>query len=174
MDDAILNSFLERSHDEAMALAAASDLLDLEVLPGTPPRRFIAHFTCTGLVCRDDRVQKAEQFAVGYNFPLDYLRNGPQPLRLITWLGPHDVHHPNVIARFICLGKMEYGDRLADLLYRTFDLITYQSVTMRENDALNPAACLWARQHVDEFPIDPRPLKWRRDAHAARTQKVTS
>ncbi len=170
MGDAILDSFLARSHDEAMALAASSDLLDLEVLGGTPPRRFIAHFRCTGLIYRDNAVQKTDAFAVGYNFPLDYLRSPPNPLHMITWLGPHDVHHPNVRAPFICLGKLARGTRLVDLLYQTFDLITYQSVTMVEHDALNAAACVWARQHVNELPIDPRPLKWRRKNNNAHTQ----
>ena len=173
MNDAILNGFLEHSRDEAMALAASSDLLDLEVLDGTPPRRFIAHFTCTGLVYRGNAVQKAERFAVGYSFPLDYLLCKPQPLHFITWLGPHDVHHPNARAPFLCIGDIKAGDSLADLLYRTFDLITYQSVTTREDDALNPAACVWARQHMDAFPIDPRPLKWRREVDAGHPQKVT-
>ena len=162
MRDAILSSFLERSHDEAMALAASSDLLDLEPLAGTPPMRFIAHFKCRSLVYRDNTVQEAEQFAVGFSFPRDYLRSAPQPLRMITWLGPHDIHHPNILGPFICVGKLAQGVGLVELLYQTFELITFQRVTMREDDALNAAACAWARQHVEELPIDTRPLKWRR------------
>jgi hypothetical protein len=160
--DPIFRSFLQRSHDEAMALAASSDLLELEPLAGSPPTRFIARFGCRGLVCRNNIVQEAEQFAVGFNFPAGYLQSAPEPLRMLTWLGPQDVHHPNILGPFICVGKPEQGAGLADLLFLTFGLITYQSVTMNENDALNSAACAWARRHVHELPIDPRPLRWRR------------
>lgn len=30
---------------------------------------------------------------------------------------------------------------------------------MREDDALNKPACVWARAHRDRFPLDRRPLK---------------
>ncbi len=56
MHDPIFRSFLLSSHDEAMALAASSDLLELEPLAGSPPTRFIAHFTCRGLVFRNNVV----------------------------------------------------------------------------------------------------------------------
>jgi hypothetical protein len=36
-----------------------------------------------------------------------------------------------------------------------------EKVTMREDDALNRAACQWARQHPERFPVDRRPLKRR-------------
>jgi hypothetical protein len=32
---------------------------------------------------------------------------------------------------------------------------------MREDDALNKAACAWAREHQDRFPVDRRPLRRR-------------
>ena len=54
------------------------------------------------------------------------------------------------------------GTPLVDLLYQCFEIITYTKVTMREDDALNRAACGWARENQDRFPIDPRPLKRRR------------
>jgi len=169
--DPIFDSFLERSHDEAMALAAASDLLELEPLAGTPPTRFIGHFKCRGLVCRNNAIQEAEQFAVGFRFSHDYLQCAPQPMQMLTWLGPEDIFHPNVLGPFICVGKLVQGTSLEELLYQTYELITYQRVTMREDDALNAAACVWARQHVEELPIDPRPLRWRRAAGDPGTQQ---
>jgi hypothetical protein len=56
---------------------------------------------------------------------------------------------------------------LVDLLFQCFEVITYQKVTMREDDALNHAACAWAREHQQRFPIDRRPLKWRRPEQVA-------
>jgi hypothetical protein len=32
---------------------------------------------------------------------------------------------------------------------------------MREDDALNHVACVWARANQSRFPIDPRPLRRR-------------
>lgn len=171
MRDRIFNSFIERSNDEAMALAASSDLLELEPLAGTPPTRLIGHFTCRGLVCRNNAIQEAEQFAVGFRFPQDYLQSAPQPMQMLTWLDPVDFFHPNVLGPFICVGKLVQGTSLEELLYQTYELITYQRVTMREDDALNTAACAWARQHVRELPIDPRPLRWRRAGRDPDTQR---
>lgn len=171
MHDPILDDFLQQSHDDAMALAAASDLLDLEPLAGSPPTRFIAHFKCRGLVYRDNEVRQAEQFALGLSFSRDYLQAAPQPLRMLTWLGPHDVHHPNIRGSFICLGNMPQGTDLVALLHQCFEIVTYQRVTMREDDALNAAACAWARRHVEMLPIDPRPLKWRRPRHEAEATR---
>ena len=45
---------------------------------------------------------------------------------------------------------------LLSLLHQLYQMITWQRFTPRENDALNKAACSWARDNLDRFPIDPR------------------
>jgi hypothetical protein len=67
----------------------------------------------------------------------------------------------------ICVGRLKPGTWLVDLLYQCYEIITYQKVTMREDDALNPLACVWSREHQQRFPIDRRPLKWRAALEAA-------
>ena len=37
--------------------------------------------------------------------------------------------------------------------------ISYENVTMREDDALNRPVCAWARRNRERFPIDSRPIK---------------
>ncbi len=54
---------------------------------------------------------------------------------------------------------MPPGTGLVDLLWQVFDLITWNRVTMSEPDALNKAACQFARNHPDRYPIDKRPLR---------------
>jgi hypothetical protein len=46
-----------------------------------------------------------------------------------------------------------------EILYRCYDVITFNKVTMREDDALNRDACVWARRNRARFPVDTRPLK---------------
>jgi hypothetical protein len=160
MSDRVLNAFLRRQEEEGLTLAAESDLLRL-VPSGNPPDRYIAQFHCTGLVKREPfEIVEADRFEVGFWFSTQHLRM-VNPFLTITWLGPTNIWHPNVSATepFICIGRVAPGMGLVDMLYQVFEIITWNKVTMREDDALNPAACQWARRHLDRFPVDRRPLK---------------
>jgi hypothetical protein len=161
--DRIFEAFLARQGEEAAALAAAGDLLEVVPLGGTPPRRWIARFRCRGLVrVPGGEVVEADDFAVGIWLPDDYLRR-MNPFEVVTWLGPRHVFHPNISPHhpFICLGHLAPGMSLVDILYQCFEIITYQKATLREDDALNVDACAWARRNLDRLPVDPRPLKRR-------------
>jgi len=157
--DPVFQRFLERQFEEGTALAQSSDLLDLSILPAAPPH-VVAEFHCTGLVRKGDgEVTEANQFHVGIWFPSDYLRRADtfQILRLFT----PDVWHPNVSRELplICVGRLTPGTPLVDIVYQVFDMLTYQKYNPREYDALNKAACQWARGHQDRLPVDRRPLK---------------
>ena len=162
MIDRILDAFLRRQQKEAVSLSEASDLIRL--LPmGDPPDRYVVQFHCKGLVQQETlEIVEASLFEVGIWFPADYLR-AANPFRVLTWLGPRNIWHPNISSGFpvICVGRLTPGTGLVDLIYQIFDIITWNKVTMREDDALNLAACQWARQHQDRFPVDCRPLKRR-------------
>ncbi len=178
--DKVYGGFLRTQFDQGMVLAGESDLLDLlpvEVIAGFSRGsaahddqadhplfcRYLAHFSCTGLV-RTDRgeIVEANDFAVGIWFPSDYARRA-NPFQVLTWLGPQQIFHPNIAADapFICIGRLTPGTPLVDIIYQCFEIITYQKVTMREDDALNKAACAWARRNQSRFPVDRRPLKRR-------------
>lgn len=163
MTDRVLASFLEKQLDEGMALAAESDLLDLTPVGGSLPQRYLAEFRCKGLVQEGPgRIVEAERFAVGVWFPDDYLRR-VDPFTVLTWLAPRSIFHPNVSDRgpFLCAGTIVPGTPLVDLLYRCFEIISYNRVTMREDNAFNKAACIWSRNNQQRFPLDARPLKRR-------------
>jgi ubiquitin-protein ligase len=159
--DPILRAFLERQAEEGRALARASDILDLDCLPGG--QHFIATYHCRGLV-KDPAgaVREAGAFHVGITFPAGYLRN-VNPPEILTLLGPLNTYHPNLTfgGPFICIGHIVPGMQLVDILYQIYEVLSYQRVTPREDNALNREACRWARANQARFPIDPRPLKRR-------------
>jgi hypothetical protein len=163
VQDRIFQAYLARQYEEGMALAASSDLIELYPLNGPGSDRFIAVFRCRGLVIDDQKeVKEADHFEVGIWFPADYLRRA-DPFQVLTWFGPLNVFHPNIsnFAQGICVGRLAPGTALVDILYQCFEIITWNKVTMREDDALNMEACDWARRNPSRFPVDRRSLKRR-------------
>lgn len=163
MEDKILEAFLARQYEEGMALARASDLLELSALDGPPPQHYIARFHCKGLVrTHNGEIQEANCFEVGIYFPPDYLRR-VDPVEVLTWFGPRQVWHPNICDRapLICIGRLAPGMSLTDIIHQTYEVISYQKVTPREDDALNKDACAWVRNNPDRLPLDRHPLKRR-------------
>ncbi len=160
--DRIFDSFLAHQLREGLALSRASDLVEIVPADDELPSRYLARFHCKGLVKRGSTVEVASRFEVGIRFPPDYLRRA-DPNGVLTWLGPRNVFHPNISDRVpvICVGPFQPGMSLVDLIYQVYEVISYQKVTMREDDALNTEACVWARRHQDRFPLDRRPLRRR-------------
>lgn len=161
--DHVFNAFLMRQWEEARPLNAASDLVRIRPFSGTPPNRYLVEFRCTGLVTADDgAVVEADRFTAGIWFPSDYLRRA-DPFEVLTWLWPPNVFHPNIsdTAPLVCIGRLTRGTPLVEIVYRLFDLITFNNVTMVEHDALNRRACAWTRENRHRMPVDRRPLKRR-------------
>jgi hypothetical protein len=161
MPDLIFESFLAQQEQDARALSAESDLVVVEPIGPSPADRYLVEFTCKGLVERDPgHVEEADHFVVGIWFPSTYLREA-NPFRVTTWLDPRRIWHPNVSMTLpiICIGRLMPGTSLVDIVYQVFEVITWNKVTMRDDDALNRAACQWARANRDRFPVDRRPLK---------------
>ncbi|MBN2491657.1 MAG: hypothetical protein JXQ29_12480 [Planctomycetes bacterium] len=162
MEDAIFLDFLKAQLVAGLALAAESDLLMLLPLRGSGPfpDRYLARFTCRGLVCDPETraVAEHDRFEVGIHFPPDYLR-AVRPYQIVTLLAPPHAWHPNLRFPGMCLGRMHPGTGIVELVYQAYEVITYQKMTTLEHDALNPEACAWARRNTARFPIDRRPLK---------------
>jgi hypothetical protein len=171
--DRIFDSFLRRQWEEGRALADESDLVSLAAA-GSPPDRYVLDLRCTGLVeASPNEVVEANHCSVGIWFPPTYLRIADS-FRVLTWLAPRNVFHPNVSPTdpFICIGDIAPGTELVELIYRIFDVVTWRNVTVNEGNALNAAACQWARQHPDRYPVDRRPLK--RQPLAAQIDAVSN
>lgn len=93
-------------------------------------------------------------------------------LRLVPIGSPADRY----LVEFRCKGLVERAPgevvEANRFQVQVFDIITWNKVTLREDDALNTAACQWARRHPDRFPVDRRLLKRRRLAlHAKDVSK---
>lgn len=170
MQDNVLEAFLWRQLEEGLALAAASDIVDLLPLDGPPPQHYIANFHCRGLVrTRDGEIREWDHFAVGIYFPRSYLRQA-DPFTMLRWFAPPteddpdvEVWHPNIAtnAPLVCIGRIAPGMSLKDILHQLYEVISYQRYTPNEFDSLNKACCAWARSNTNRFPTDNRPLKRR-------------
>jgi ubiquitin-protein ligase len=161
MTDKVFSNFLERQLTDGRSLAANSDILRLVPAVGTPPQQYIAEFRCKGAVQeRDGHVGEGGLFVLGIFFPSDYLRRAATQ-EVLTWLAPANVLHPNIFgpAGAICIGRLEPGTGLVDILYQVFEIIVYRKFNPREYDSLNKSACAWARNNQGRFPTDPRPLR---------------
>ena len=160
MQDRILEAFLKRQHEEGMALARASDLLELEPLD-KPAQHYIARFHARGLMQNDrGEVIETDRFDVGISMPDDYLRR-VDGYQILTYLGPAlRPWHPNIMGPFICV-HLTPGMALVDLLHTLYDLWRW-SLYYTGDEGLNHDASQWARrQQPGRFPIDRRPLKRR-------------
>ena len=160
--DKILAAWLDAQREQAQLLADASDLLDLDWLD---PQHCVARFDSKVLVRGPDgEIREVMGYEVGYWFREDYLRH-VESLEVLTWLGPPDVYHPNARTPACCIGPITPGTPLVDLIFRSYEVVSCQNVMPDETDALNRAACQWARNNQHRFPLDDRPLKRRnRDA----------
>src|ERR1035438_9235444 len=94
ISDPVYRAFMRRQTDEGLALARASDILELECL--RTGQHFIAHYACKGLVKDPDgEVRVADAFHVGIFFGADYLR-AVNPWETLTLLHPTNTFHPNI------------------------------------------------------------------------------
>jgi hypothetical protein len=157
----IVRNFLAVQQQAGSELAAASDLLDLKALDGPPAQHYLATFTCKGVVRTDDGgFAIAERFDIGLYIPEDFLECA-EPGRMLFLFGPSNVLHPNIRPPFICPGRIYPGMPLVELLHQLFEMLTMRKLSFDEGNALNPSACVWARNHRHLFPVDSRPLRRR-------------
>lgn len=161
MQDVIMRSWLERQSEEGLRLASASDVLVLKGGSESPPREFLAHFDCPTLIRMEGEIIEHVGFDVLIRFPSDYLRRAPDPALVVALLSPQNAYHPNVAPPFLCIGSIAPGTSLCELVYRIYEILTFQKLTPSEHDALNREACSWARTHMDRFPLNSRALRRR-------------
>ena len=76
---------------------------------------------------------------------------------MLALLEPGDVFHPNLKPSAICL-EIYPGEPLLEICEALHALFGWRLRQLAETDALNPEACAWGRAHLDELPLDPRPL----------------
>ena len=174
--DRIMQSFLRQSFAEGRALSMQSDILTIASPSEDPaPGKLLCHFHNLPHLQRrpDGTVERVSQGSIvlGIHFPVDYLRSTDRwmPLQLISLLAPATFFHPNVKAPVLCPGtQLTPGMSLTDLIWHTYDIVTYHNMNTDERDALNPEACRYFRQHPEVLAkLQPPPLRQRAHLHTA-------
>jgi hypothetical protein len=97
-----------------------------------------------------------EHHVVGVRFLPDYLRRADR-FELLTLVEPVRAFHPNLRDGLVCL-QVYPGEPLVEICQALHSLLSWRLRQLSENDALNPDACAWGRAHLDELPLDDRPL----------------
>jgi hypothetical protein len=159
--DQVYERFLEENWRNAKELADASDILELVPFGNPRPRAVVAQFNAACYIKTSSGIHVRKGFTIGFRWPEHYL-SVALPWEVMHFLAPAAVYHPNIRPPAICLGggALRPGTELRELLFRTYELVTYQR---RSNpaDPLNPEACAWVRRNWPVKPADTRPLKWR-------------
>lgn len=148
---------LESEYHRLLDLRSRSDFIDLEALEGTPPKRYRIAFKCKGLMLHPSSGQPC----VTVNHVMEaYLPTGyPAEPPYIRWMTP--IFHPNISkAGSVCIGIADQdwapSLSLAWLVEQIADMITYKSFNI--DDPWNREAADWAKDNIDRFPVDDRPL----------------
>lgn len=159
MNDAVIQGFLAQQYADGQRLLSSSDVLQLLPMGNgvDPPDRYLAKFACKGVLRDPDGTIAIRQgeFVVGIAFSSDYLRH-VEPLHVVTWLGPDNFYHPNVTPPWMCIGRILPGTGLVDLLFQTFEIITYHN--WAAHDFVHADAANWARNNQHLLPVDSRTL----------------
>jgi hypothetical protein len=101
-------------------------------------------------------LRPVEHHVVAVRFLPDYLRRADR-FELLMLVEPAGAFHPNLRDGFVCL-EVYPGEPLVEICEALHALLSWRLRQLSETDALNPDACAWGRAHLDQLPLDKRPL----------------
>jgi hypothetical protein len=155
--DPVLNAFLCRSRDELFERCRLGGLLKCVSLGARTPWLWRLTFATRGLALGSDgAIESVERHTVGLRFLPDYLRRADR-FEMLALSEPRSAFHPNLTPPAICV-QINPGETLVEICQSLHALFGWRLRQLNERDALNHAACAWGRAHLDELPIDNRPL----------------
>ncbi len=158
--DEVTHAFLCNSRDELLQRSRAGGLLEATDLGTNAPWLWKLVFKTRGLVREGGEPFAVERHIVAVRFLPDYLRRADR-FEMLALIQPRSAFHPNLAPPGICV-QVRPGETLVEICESLHALLSWKLRQLAENDALNPAACAWGRAHLDELPIDRRPLfGWR-------------
>ena len=156
--DTVLEDFLLAGYESLKARAAEESLLEFASLGRRVPWLYRLTFSSRGLCRRGDgEVNTHHRHVVALRFLPDYLRRADRFAMLRLVEPKVDVWHPNISPEGAICVEIYPGESLLEICHSLHDLFRWRLRQYDDRDALNPAACAWGRQHVNE-PIDDRPL----------------
>lgn len=154
--DPVMRDFLRNNRDELDERTHRGGLLRFASLGRRNPWLFRLTFATCGLIRRDGEVREWDQHVVAVRFLPDLLRRVDR-FEMLLLVEPHDAFHPNLRPPGICV-QVYPGEPLVEICESLHALFAWRLRNLREDDALNPAACAWGRAHGDRLPLDDRPL----------------
>jgi hypothetical protein len=155
--DPVMRDFLGNCAEELRLKAERGGLLEYASLGRDVPWLYRLTFRTRGLV-RDPggEVRGTDRHVVALRFLPDYLRN-PNRFAMLALVEPKNAFHPNLMPPGVCV-EVRPGESVVEICESLHALFSWRLRQLSENDALNKDACAWGRAHLDELPIDDRPL----------------
>jgi len=155
--DEVMTDFLRNSRDEFLDRSSRGGLIESASLGLREPWLWRLTFHTHGLA-RDEagEIHPVDRQVVAVRFLPDYLRQVNQ-FQTLALVEPRNAFHPNLAPPAICL-HLYPGMPLIEIAESLHALLSWRLRQLAENDALNPDACAWGRSHLDELPLDTRPL----------------
>jgi hypothetical protein len=155
--DDVTAAFLANSRDEFVARCRRGGLVEYSDLGQNAPWLWRLTFHTRGLVRDGDgEPRPVERHVVAVRFLPDYLRRADR-FEMLALMEPRNAFHPNLAPPAICV-QVRPGETLLEIAESLHALFAWRLRQLAENDALNRVACAWGRAHLDELPIDRRPL----------------
>ncbi len=154
--DPVLTDFLVNCRDELRERCRTPGLVEATDLGTSAPWLWRLDFRTRGLVKEDGQVRPVERHVVAVRFLPDYLRTVNR-FQMMALVEPRTAFHPNLRDGHVCL-EVYPGEPLVEICEALHALLSWRLRQLAETDALNPEACAWGRGHLDELPIDTRPL----------------
>lgn len=139
---------LKADYEQVMTTFSEHFCIRVVSAEGNPAETYVIEYQLVGLVPDgEESFQRGEGFRAEIHLLLDYPRRPPF-CRMLT-----PVFHPNIDAQKICIGDhWSAGQRLADLIVRIGEMITYQSYNTKS--PLNGRAAAWAEANPDQLPLE--------------------
>jgi len=145
---------LEEEYRTLMDLCSRSELIHIEPVEGNPPKRYRIGFRCRGIMLHPETGSPCVtvNHLMEIYLPSKYPNERPER----RWLTP--IFHPNINKNgAVCLGDdWAPSMTLSWLVEQLADYITYRAYNL--DDPYYKEAAIWARENLDKFPIDSRPL----------------
>jgi hypothetical protein len=162
--DGVMRDFLWNNHAELMERAAQGGLLEVASLGERVPWLYRLTFATRGLVRQDGEIRECNQHVVALRVLPDFLRRAER-FEMLLLAEPRNAFHPNLQPPGICV-EVYPGEPLVEICESLHALFSWRLRNLREDDALNAAACAWGRANLDRLPVDDRPLFGRKTSFA--------
>ena len=154
--DPVAADFLGNVRDEFIDRCRGTRLLDYACLGRQVPWLWRLTFHTRGLIREDGVIKETAPHVVALRFLPDYLRRADR-FEMLALLEPRSAFHPNLAPPGICV-QVYPGEPLVEICESLHALFSWRLRQLAETDALNKDACAWGRAHLDQLPIDQRPL----------------